>query len=269
MDPLEGAAESLTVGLVGTAVDAIPGLGAVGAELGVEFRREAAVDLDEEDPSLLLCDGHDELRSLAGRGLGVPILVIDPARETGAAATGPVVAWDAARRSRLGVPRDGAAEAVRTLLRDGGRTRRLRTLSIEDGPTATRVVFDVALVTDEPGAIATFSLRSNGEPVTEVRADGIVVATPVGSRGFARAAGGPLLAPETAAVTVVAISPFAIDYAPWVGPPEDLELSIADDGPPAEMQCDGRVRDTLRAGSTLRVESGPPLPVVTPEEGST
>lgn len=262
MDPLEGTAESLTVGLVGTSVDAVPGLRQVGAEFAVDFRDGA--ELDSNDPSLVISDGLDHLRSLADRGLDAPILALEPARETG-----PVVEWDAERRSTLCVPRDGAGDAIRTLFREGGRTRRLRTLSVEGGSTATRALFDVALVTAEPGAIATFSLRSRGEAVTEVRADGIVVATPSGSRGFARAAGGPVLAPETGAVAVVAISPFAMDYAPWVGPPDGLELSVADDGPSAGIQCDGRVRDAVRAGSTLRVGSGPALTIVTPAEEST
>lgn len=269
MDPLDGATESAAVGLVGTSADAVPGLGAVGAELGVEFRREDGADLVALDSSLVICADPDGLRSLADSGLRAPILVIEPARESAATATRPVVEWDPGRTSRLGVPRDEAAEAIRSLFRDGGITRHLRTLSVETESTATQVVFDVALVTDEPGAIATFAVRSNDEPVTEVRADGLAVATPAGSRGFARAAGGPVLAPETAAVTVVAVSPFAIDDAPWVGPPDGLELSIADDGPPAAVQCDGRVRDTIPAGSTLRVEWGPTLTIVTPDEDST
>ncbi|ELZ12676.1 hypothetical protein C479_04747 [Halovivax asiaticus JCM 14624] len=263
MDPLEGTAESLTVGLVGTAVDAVPGLRAVGAELGVEFYESGA--LDGRRPSLVLCQGNDGLRSIARRDLDAPILFIEPPRTTVDSTETPVE-WDSDHTPPLGVAPTETADAVRTLFEAGGATRRLATLSIETEATTDLAVRDLALVTAEPGAIATFTATSRGDPITEVRADGLVVATPAGSRGFACAAGGPTLEWELDAVTVVALSPFTTDTAPWVGSPDGLELSIASDGPDAHLQCDGAVHRTIPAGSTVDVTPGPDLSIVTPAD---
>ncbi|AGB15405.1 putative sugar kinase [Halovivax ruber XH-70] len=265
MDPLEGTAESLTVNLVGTAVDAIPGLQGVGAELGIEFRHGGELDLEATDPSLVLCDGNDGLRSIARRELDAPILPIEPPRTT-SDSTDATVEWDSDHTPPFGVAPAETADAIRTLFEIGGDTRRLATLSIETDTTSELAVRDLALVTTEPGAIATFTATSRGDPITEVRADGLVVATPAGSRGFAHAAGGPTLEWELDAVTVVALSPFTTDIAPWVGSPDGLELSIASDGPDAQLQCDGHVRRTIPAGSTMAIAPGPDLSIVTPAD---
>lgn len=262
MDPLADTTEPVTIGLVGAPVDAFPGLRALGAELEIDVRAGEDEPLEAIDPSLVVCDGRGGLVSLAGRPPQVPILPVDPTRRPADSTTGFTAEWDDA--AVPGVSRDATADAVRSLWDDGGETRSLPTLSVEAGSASADAVFDVALVTEEPGTIAAFAVRSNDEPVADVRADGLVVATPAGSHGYARAVGGPVLAPGSSVVAVVAISPFAIRHSSWVGPPDGLGLSIDADGPAAEVQCDGHVRHTVPAGSTLRLETGPPLSIVTP-----
>ncbi|WP_394351524.1 hypothetical protein [Halobacterium bonnevillei] len=49
------------------------------------------------------------------------------------------------------------------------------------------------MVTAEPARISEYAVETGTERVDEVRADGVVAATPAGSHGYARDADGPLL----------------------------------------------------------------------------
>lgn len=71
-----------------------------------------------------------------------------------------------------------------------------------------RAVLDTALVTSEPARISEYSIHDGSERVDTIRSDGIVVSTPLGSSGYGRATGGPILAPGTG-LAVSPIAPFA------------------------------------------------------------
>ena len=65
----------------------------------------------------------------------------------------------------------------------------------------SRAVFEVALTAAEPATMPAFSVAAATEGsdrldyVARFRADGVAVATPAGSGGYARAAGGPVVVP--------------------------------------------------------------------------
>src|SRR6056297_3065462 len=170
MDPLDEPTGPVRIGLVGTAVDAIPGLESVEAALDVAFHETE--DLDRVEPSLVLCRGLDGCRSVASRGVDAPILLVEPPR-TAANSTDAAVEWDSDHTPPLSVAPAETADAVRTLCETGGHTRRLATLSMKTDATTDLAVSDLALVTAEPGTIATFTATSRGEPITDVRADGL------------------------------------------------------------------------------------------------
>lgn len=135
----------------------------------------------------------------------------------------------------------------------------------EHGPRE-RAIFDVTLATDEPALISEYGVSSRGRSVVRFRADGVVVATPVGSRGYAHRADGPLLSPALDAVAVVPIAPFETRPQRWVLPNERLSLSVlrTDDGPVTLSVDDwvvGPVDSTVTIGvvdvlSTLVVHPG-------------
>lgn len=125
-----------------------------------------------------------------------------------------------------------------------------------DGEQAGRAVLDVTLMTSEPARISEFSLTADGEVLTEVRADGIVVAGPFGSAGYNSAAGGPLVAPG-AGLSVVPVAPFTTRSNNWVVP-GPLELAVERD--------EGAV--TLYADSAELGTVGPHDPVLVGTEGT-
>jgi NAD+ kinase len=76
-------------------------------------------------------------------------------------------------------------------------------------------VFDTMVVTRDPGRISEFRVVSETE-LGAVRADGVVVATPAGSHGYARSAGGPRLRGESGTAVVVPVGAFTMSPDRWV-----------------------------------------------------
>jgi NAD+ kinase len=122
-----------------------------------------------------------------------------------------------------------------------------------DGPV--RALFDLALVTAEPARISEYTVSSSGERVARFRADGVVVATAAGSTGYARAAGGPVLAPGPDVVAVLPVSPFATDADHWVLPADRVGLVVERDETPVRLVADGRDVGAVEPGDHLRVSA--------------
>lgn len=110
---------------------------------------------------------------------------------------------------------------------------------------------DVTLVTGEPARISEYTIATGDERVMSVRADGVVVATPAGSHGYAHDAGGPRIAPETNVGTVVPIAPFAISDDHWVLSLSDIRLTVERDDAPVDLFVDGQRVGTVSHEDTL------------------
>jgi len=122
-----------------------------------------------------------------------------------------------------------------------------RPLQLSVGETTATAVCDCALITSQPARISEYAVAAAAKPAaetdatttTEFRSDGVVVATPLGSEGYARAAGGPRLAPETG-VAVVPIAPFAMQADSLVCHPP-LSLTVERDTDVTVFADDQRV----------------------------
>ena len=156
------------------------------------------------------------------------------------------------------VPASGIESAIASVLAGGFEAVDHPVLSLaasgSDGDLA-RALFDLALVTTEPARISEYTVLHGDERVSTVRADGVVVATPAGSTGYARAADGAVLAPETGVAVVVPISPFATDADPWVLPVDEVGLRVERDEATVDLVADGRVVGPIEAGRTLRLST--------------
>ncbi|MGD2173764.1 MAG: NAD(+)/NADH kinase [Candidatus Brocadiaceae bacterium] len=102
--------------------------------------------------------------------------------------------------------------------------------------------------------IITIDLHVDGDRVTTYRADGLIVATPVGSTAHSLAAGGPIVYPELSAIVVTPICPHTLSNRPLVLPPEvELRLATPDFAQPPALTVDGQLNSELRDNDTVIV----------------
>ncbi len=141
-------------------------------------------------------------------------------------------------------------------------------VAVETTDESVHALFDVALSTAAAATISEFSLDSpaHDSPIARFRADGVAVTTPAGSRGYAHAAGGPVVVHGSDVLTVVPISPFATDPDHWVLPLSRLSLTVERDDADVELLVDGRVVGTVEPGSPVGLARAGTLPVVSPLE---
>jgi len=83
--------------------------------------------------------------------------------------------------------------------------------------------------------------RVDGEYVSTFSADGVIIATPIGSTGYSLSTGGPVVSPSVGAITLCPISPHSLTMRPLVLSSEQ-EIVIKADSPHSEIQisCDGQ-----------------------------
>jgi NAD+ kinase len=135
-------------------------------------------------------------------------------------------------------------------------------LTVDTGDGEPRcAAFDVALVTAEPARISEFALGFAGGSDGTVRADGVVVATPLGSAGYAAAAGGPVVDPG-GGLSVAAIAPFSTRTDAWVAA-GGLAISVARETESVSLVVDGRERGTVTPHRAVAIDVADSVTVVT------
>jgi len=161
------------------------------------------------DPDWVVAGDEAALADLADAGVDVPVLAVG---------------------ARPGVPTvadDGVADAVRAVLSGDAATAERRLYEVTVGAErAAPMLRDAMLVTAEPARISEYGLHDPDDRVARFRADGVVLATPAGSRGYAGAAGGPALAPGTEVLAAVPVAPFRTTNDSWVLGGREVTLTV-------------------------------------------
>eukprot|EP00668_Euglena_longa_P011660 GGOE01014071.1.p1 GENE.GGOE01014071.1~~GGOE01014071.1.p1 ORF type:complete len:458 (+),score=82.29 GGOE01014071.1:102-1376(+) len=117
-------------------------------------------------------------------------------------------------------------------------------------------------------ALSKLALYIDGNLVTIVQADGLIIATPSGSTAYNTAAGGPMVVPSVHCTLITPIAPHSLSFRPIVIPDSSvIEVQIpATARAGARVSFDGRSTVDLPKGSVVRVEkSNFPFPFVTME----
>jgi len=99
------------------------------------------------------------------------------------------------------------------------------------------------LVIDKGGWAKMIELTAwvDGEYVSTFLADGVIIATPIGSTGYSLSAGGPVVSPSAGAITICPISAHSLTMRPLVLSSAQ-EIVIKADSPHTDLQisCDGQ-----------------------------
>ena len=108
-----------------------------------------------------------------------------------------------------------------------------------------------------PQRLIVLRLEVRGTVLTDVPADAIVCATPTGSTAYAFSAGGPILAPQVAAMVVVPVAPHALfDRTVVVDPSETVRITPIGGHNACVVSLDGRESLHVPEGGWVTVSSG-------------
>lgn len=121
----------------------------------------------------------------------------------------------------------------------------------EDFPDALN---EVLISSSLPSKMILCKLLIDDEQLTEIQADGILVATPTGSTAYNLSAGGSILAPGVDAMILTAINPYS--YFRSITLPIGSKVTIELQKPRADALAiiDGKVYTGIKALSTIEIE---------------
>jgi len=129
-------------------------------------------------------------------------------------------------------PRD-AIETIEEVLYGFSYLERMRVDVFLNGEMLETATNEIAIMSAKPAKIIQFQVHVNDCLLDDMRADGVVFATPTGSTAYAMSAGGPIVSPRVNAIVVVPIAPFKLSSRPWIIP-SDSEITIRLSSPKKE-----------------------------------
>ena len=99
-------------------------------------------------------------------------------------------------------------------------------------------------------------MNIDGNPMTKVLADGILISTPTGSTAYSLAAGGSMVHPGVSGVLFVPICPHTLSFRPLVLPDTSVLTITVPESARVEpvASFDGKKQRTLRRGESLVVK---------------
>ena len=115
---------------------------------------------------------------------------------------------------------------------------------------------DVVVTRGEISRVIDLEVTVNGQFVTRVKADGIIVASPTGSTAYNLAASGPIVHPEVDAILITPIAPHTLANRPVVIPGSAVvEVRAIDLGRPADIfvTFDGQTGHKLECKDVVRI----------------
>ena len=129
--------------------------------------------------------------------------------------------------------------------------KRLRLKTMLKGKRLFDSTNEAVLHTATTSKMRHYRVFLSGQQVDDVRADGIIIATPTGSTCYAMSAGGPILDPRVKGFVIVPLAPFKMSARPVVVPcNRKLSVSLMDDKP-SKLVLDGQFEETLGPGTTV------------------
>ena len=197
-------------------------------------------------------DGSDLILVLGGDGSMLRAL----AREAGSKA--PVMGVNFGRVGFLcSIERDDLENGLRRALTGEYLVIGLPSLSVDWSEGAVRAVNDLALVRGGESRMADITFSIDGERVSNVRCDGAVISTPVGSTAYNLAAGGPTVSWRVRCFVLSFLAGHHLDTRPMIiAPEESLVLTNSAIWGTCDLLADGVKVGALAPGRQVAVGLG-------------
>jgi len=123
---------------------------------------------------------------------------------------------------------------IRSALRNvlAGKYRieeRLKLKTVMDGKRLEDATNEAVIHTAHIAKMRHFAISVDNTPATEMRADGLIVATPTGSTCYAMSVGSAIVDPRVEALVIAPIAPFRLSARPFVVPARSrISVTIKD-----------------------------------------
>ncbi len=123
-----------------------------------------------------------------------------------------------------------------------------------EGHPLPDAVNELVVHTSQVAKMRPFEIHIDAERVGQVRADGVILATPTGSTSYALSALGPILDPAVEAIVVASLAPFHVPpRSVVVDPLRTVSVRPSAPGKDSVVVVDGQSDHPLPAGATVRV----------------
>jgi NAD+ kinase len=114
------------------------------------------------------------------------------------------------------------------------------------------VLNDVVVSKGTLARMIEIQISINGQFVTRLRGDGLIVSTPTGSTAYSLSAGGPIINPSVQALILTPICPHTLTHRPLLIPSNvSLEVMLAGKDEGAMTTFDGQVGVAMTQGDTV------------------
>lgn len=105
---------------------------------------------------------------------------------------------------------------------------------------------EVVIMTRKPAKMLHIEISVDEQVAEELRADGLIVATPSGSTAYSMSAGGPIVDPQVEAFVIVPICPFKLGSRPMVVPDNSqIKVKLLLEGKKAMSVIDGQLEEEI------------------------
>jgi NAD+ kinase len=117
---------------------------------------------------------------------------------------------------------------------------------------------ETTILTGIPGKIVHMKYYVDGGLADEIRSDGLIVATPTGSTGYALSAGGPFVDPRLDLFVIAPLNPIALSSRPMVVPASS-RVEIVTQPPQRELilTIDGQFYTRVDPETDITIEKSP------------
>ncbi len=119
-------------------------------------------------------------------------------------------------------------------------------LQIEHNQKQHTALNEVVIMTRKPAKMLHIEISVDEEVVEELRADGLIIATPSGSTAYSMSAGGPIVDPRVGGFVIVPICPFKLGSRPNVVPDNSkIKVKLLREGKKAMAVIDGQSEEEI------------------------
>ncbi len=150
---------------------------------------------------------------------------------------------------------EDAIETIEEVLYGFTYTERMRMDVFLNGEMIETATNEIAVMSAKPAKIIQLEVYVNDCRLDEMRADGVVFATPTGSTAYAMSAGGPIINPRVNAIVVVPVAPFKLSSRPWVIPSDsEITVKLSDNEKEAVIAIDGQKSYRIKPDDVVKLK---------------